>query len=506
MFKNNEEALAYLRKCGKVFIPSKFTYWCHSGQVKTNSDLTANPKFDKLWSEIPSDSFIVRGELSLLSKRQRLQYVGQHQSFEAAPTSYATVEGQEGFQIKVVVPKTQLSKQEFAELGKDEAYKRKLAFEDRGLGDGRHPKLSGKTKVLMFGFMNQDEMSGKQIKTVVGVREEDLIAYASEVQSEIREKAKFGIIENSEYAMPKSREDIVEEKELFVMGDNEYKEFAGIHYKKSENNSQENKSSNFFYDLKKLKGIIEEEYSGWKDTGDPVSDRYKTIQQARQDRLKQNPTVAGVYGVSAKNGNVFVDRCENSVSQKRLLESMHRKAQELSQSVEGHIESKYGNYLAYATNGYCDLEAITQMLPQVEERLDDLVAYEKYVGKFSTLTVETQTVKKAGIRGFFGAKETQFSQRRLTNEELLSKKESDIVKLNIALAEGQIDKAEYDKTCESIERLYGSELQVKSVERVSADKLEEMKLEFQPKKSAINCVTQQNKIVTQQKALDESSM
>lgn len=94
--------------------------------MKTNSDITRNPKFNKLWSEIPLYSFVVRNELSLLSKRQRLQYVAQEKDFDNAPTSYTEVEGQEGFQIKVMVPRLQLSKQEFIQLGKDEEYKRKL--------------------------------------------------------------------------------------------------------------------------------------------------------------------------------------------------------------------------------------------------------------------------------------------------------------------------------------------------------------------------------------------
>lgn len=354
--------------------------------------------------------------------------------------------------------------------------------------------------------MNQDEMSGKQIKTVIGVREEDLIVYANEVQREIAEKAKVGVVENSKYDMPKSREEIVEEKEPFVMGDNEYSEFTGVINKTNEGHKLPEQPIQKRYDLEELKEIINKEYNDWKTKKDPVVDRYKTIDAARQNRFQQNSTVCGIYGISAKDGNVVVDRCETSSDQKRLLNSMQLRSQEIARSIEGQIQSKYGNYLMYATNDFCDLEMIDKLLPNVEERLRDLESYEKRIGRFSTVVIEGKTVKKNGIRGLFGAKDIHYSQRRLTDEELAKKKESDIIKLNISLAEGEIDRGEYEKLCESVERLYGGELQIKKVEKVSNEKLEEMKREFHPKVFATDTTIVQKiqKEKQQQNSSDES--
>ena len=169
MFKTSQEALQYLKQCKKIIIPSKFTYLCHSGQLQTDDSFENNAKYKKLWEAIPSEEFVVKGEMSFLSQRDRLQYVAEQRTFDAAPTDYAGVEGQENFLIKVAFPKQNLTKDEYADLGKDDSEIKKLGYIHRGLGDGRHPKLPGKTKVHVFGFMNHDEMSGKEIKTIIGV-------------------------------------------------------------------------------------------------------------------------------------------------------------------------------------------------------------------------------------------------------------------------------------------------------------------------------------------------
>ena len=192
MFKTKEQALEYLKKCSKIVVPSKFTYWCHSSQVVTDKNASNSPKMTHLWQQIPTNGFTVKKEMSMLAVRDRLQYVAHANSFDAAPISYTTVPGQQGFQIKVMMPKNNLSKEEFEQLGKDQKYVQKLSYEHRGLGDGRHPKLSGNTLVHMFGIMDYDEMSKKPVQTVIGVRDEDLICYANEVQKEIAQMAQNG--------------------------------------------------------------------------------------------------------------------------------------------------------------------------------------------------------------------------------------------------------------------------------------------------------------------------
>lgn len=452
MFKTKEDALAYLRQCGKIILPSKFSYFCHSSQVQTDSSYENKAKFSKLWKELPTDEFVTNSNMSFLSQHNRLQYVAEQNSFEATPISYSRVEGQEGFQIKVMMPKENLTKDEYRDLDITDDDFAKIRFAYRGLGDGRHPKLAKNTQIYIFGYMNYDEMSGKEIKTVFGVREEDLIAYANEVQKEIAQMAGSGMVENSEYEMPDNNVGVSLKKETFVMGENLYKK--EIEKVEIEEEIQQQDGQTETYNLGNLEQLLASEYSTWLSSDDPLKNRYRTIEGSREKRKEDRPTISALNSVRIVNGKVEIQKCNNASAQLRLYEMVKGKCQDLAKSVEGHLESKYGNYLQYAINDFCDLEILDSTLPEIEARLKDLQVYEKHVGKFIDFTIETQTSKRRGILGLFRMKEFHDKRRNLTVEEMKERKHGDLTKLNIALAEGKISQKEYERAVLAVEHLY----------------------------------------------------
>lgn len=192
MFKTKEDALKYLRNCNCIIMPSLYTYWCHSSLYSPYG--ISNGKF---WSSLPTDVVEVKKELSMLSRAQRFKYTIKHKDLKHAPTYYKVNDGQslKYFQLKVIMPKGQLTDEEKKSLGKDEQYFIDYTKAYNGLGDGRHPKLPNRTKIYLFGYMEKDEMSGKPIDTVWGVRKEDLIDYANAVQKELyKTHDKYGYI------------------------------------------------------------------------------------------------------------------------------------------------------------------------------------------------------------------------------------------------------------------------------------------------------------------------
>lgn len=192
MFKTEENALQYLRQCNCIILPSLYTYWCHSSIYNTSGGANG-----KIWNELPTDCVKVKGEMSMLSRAQRLKYTIEHQDLGHAPTYYKVLDDKSSkyFQLKVVVPKPNLSDDEKRSLGKNEKYFVDYSRAYSGLGDGRHPKLPNKTKIYIFGYMQKDEVSGKPVDTVWGVREEDLINYANAVQRELyKTHDKYGYI------------------------------------------------------------------------------------------------------------------------------------------------------------------------------------------------------------------------------------------------------------------------------------------------------------------------
>ena len=96
------EDLKYLRSLDRIIIPSEFTYWCHSTMYKPASDcVTTSDR--RCWNEIPTDNFTVRGEMSFVTRTQRVDTALDYGN--KPMTTYANTSGSLPFQIRVLQPK-----------------------------------------------------------------------------------------------------------------------------------------------------------------------------------------------------------------------------------------------------------------------------------------------------------------------------------------------------------------------------------------------------------------
>lgn len=174
------EDLKYLRSLDRIIIPSEFTYWCHSTMYKPASDcVTLSDK--RCWNEIPTDNFTIKREMSFVSRTQRLDSALDYGGRPS--TTYANTAGSLPFQIRVLQPKHDFVK----ELYEKEEDVRRHYFCERGLGDGRHPKLPGKTDVYVINFATKDDVSDSLIDIVYCVTAEDISIVADLVRKIVNE-------------------------------------------------------------------------------------------------------------------------------------------------------------------------------------------------------------------------------------------------------------------------------------------------------------------------------
>lgn len=176
-----QENLQILRDMPDIFIPSRFTYWCHSTMYKPEADWVG-VRDKRNWKEIPTDFFATTREMSFVTKVQRLQTAVD---FNREPdVTYANTENSLPFQIRIVQPKRTCLK-DLKESGKitEEDYKKKM-WNNNGLGDYRHPKLPSRTNIYIFGSTEKDEISGQKIDIVYGVAEEDIDLFMEEIKQE----------------------------------------------------------------------------------------------------------------------------------------------------------------------------------------------------------------------------------------------------------------------------------------------------------------------------------
>lgn len=176
-----KEDLMYLRKMENIVIPREYTYWCHNTMYKPTQDcVTASDK--RCWNEIPVNNFAVKREMSFTTRTQRINTALDYGNDPAL--SYANTDNSWPFQIRVLQPKYEHIKTVY----EDEQDQRKHYFYERGLGDGRHPKLPGKTEVFIFAFAKKDDVSDGVIDIVYGVCKEDI----SKVANLVRKLEKYG--------------------------------------------------------------------------------------------------------------------------------------------------------------------------------------------------------------------------------------------------------------------------------------------------------------------------
>lgn len=182
-FNNVMEAKQYLRSLDRIVIPKEYTYFIHCTAFQSLDDAAKN-KYNKSWTELPHDQIVVRRELSCVEHRDHIHSALAYGGLDRAMTNYARHQGSKSFQIRIVIPNRQLTKEQIEMLGLDEEYCKKL-FRTHTGGDGRHPKLWNNDVIELFATSIYDEVTKTKQDIFYGVRQEDIIKYAEIVSSEI---------------------------------------------------------------------------------------------------------------------------------------------------------------------------------------------------------------------------------------------------------------------------------------------------------------------------------
>lgn len=169
--------LEYLRKLDKIVIPNEFTYFVHNTLFGRKEK-----EFDKMWEEIPTDSFTVKREMSFVDRDARVMEALDYGGLKKASNSYGVNPRGKNFQIRVIMPQKSLTPEQLKALQISPEEKKVLEMEYRGLGDNRHPKLKNGEKIYIFASTTKDEISNKEIDILYGIREQDIERYARIVQ------------------------------------------------------------------------------------------------------------------------------------------------------------------------------------------------------------------------------------------------------------------------------------------------------------------------------------
>ena len=115
--------------------------------------------------------------MSFVSRTQRINTALDYGN--EVSTSYANTANSHPFQIRVLQPKHEFITTLYDDLTKQ----REHYFWERGLGDGRHPKLPGKKKLYVFNFAEKDDVSDQTIDIVYCICEEDISLIADKVRT-----------------------------------------------------------------------------------------------------------------------------------------------------------------------------------------------------------------------------------------------------------------------------------------------------------------------------------
>lgn len=179
------DSLQYLRSLDRVVLPAEFTYFNHCtyylpADIKQRM---INGKYAKGWPSIPTDNFIIKREMSFVERNERINgCLSYGQPLSKTSIIYKLADYAKPFLIRVIMPKKSIiTKDNYNEPYIKELYRIYL-----GYGDGRHEKLSGNTKLLVFASSQADEISGKKVDIIYCVREIDLEWYASLVKETLK--------------------------------------------------------------------------------------------------------------------------------------------------------------------------------------------------------------------------------------------------------------------------------------------------------------------------------
>lgn len=173
--------LEYLRKLNKIVIPKEFTYFVHNTLYGKNEK-----PYDKMWEELPTDSFTVNRDMSFVERDDRVKEAFDYGGVTKAANSYSVNSRGKNFQIRLLMPKRFLSKEQLDELDITPEEQKLLRMEYNGLGDQRHPKIKRNEKKYIFASSQKDEISGENIDILYGIREQDIERYAKLVHKALK--------------------------------------------------------------------------------------------------------------------------------------------------------------------------------------------------------------------------------------------------------------------------------------------------------------------------------
>lgn len=182
-FKTVEEAKAYLQGIDSIVIPKEYTYFVNAGFF-CFPEMSKTIKH-KCWTQMPTDGFTVRGELSCWSRKDLAEdflmgRIKGHVHY-APPTDDVKL-----FQVRVVFPQDELTEPEINKLGLSKEDYKRMAYRYYQYNFGRrHPKMFSGDEVEMFAASTFDEITGLKEDILYGVRKQDLITYANLVQEEL---------------------------------------------------------------------------------------------------------------------------------------------------------------------------------------------------------------------------------------------------------------------------------------------------------------------------------
>ena len=180
MITTIEDAISFLRGLDKIYIPNDYTYFHHNTYYQTEYD-KENTTYSRAWVSIPVEDFYVSNSLSCVEMNDRISEALHYGGREKASIAYAHPKECKTFAIRIIMPKNRLSDDQYSMMGLSPEEIQMLKREYAGLGDMRHPKLANKEHIIIIGSTTKDEVSGKDLDIVYGVREQDIIYYANEV-------------------------------------------------------------------------------------------------------------------------------------------------------------------------------------------------------------------------------------------------------------------------------------------------------------------------------------
>lgn len=201
-FKTISEAKEYLSNLNSIVVPKEYTYFLHCTAFELPEEAAKNT-YNRSWTQLPFDNFTVHREMSFVERKDRVYSALQYGGLHRAMTSYAKTSNSKPFQIRVVIPRNNLSVEEKVKLELNQEEYQKLLLAHSG-GDYRHPKLKHGEIIEIFATSIIDEITLTPEDIFYGARQQDLIKYAQLVSEELelQNNIQYDVIPNNreEYA------------------------------------------------------------------------------------------------------------------------------------------------------------------------------------------------------------------------------------------------------------------------------------------------------------------